>query len=299
MQQQRHQPRRSTSEVVEDNQPATTAGISSPFLSFASTSSLDSSPSRALSFARSSGFLASSPLLPSSCCLPPSLAVSPSDSHPPTASSSGIPCTHRPNVSTLSVPPLSFVILPRSSFPAPPSHPRRPVADHPSDPFQPCLILATVYYARTNRAAHVGLPRESVQPSPRAPPSSNGSRSGVCTSRYSPAISRAQFSPGDRPVRTGDPGTTPVHESGFVRRDDASARHEADARLASLGPGGARCPRDPFSAKPLAPTRSSIAPGATRCGWLVLMRKRGRLYRPPVTDTSVVVRLLESGCFDN
>lgn len=129
-------------------------------------------PSRALSFSRCSVFLASSlSLLPCPPSFPPSYTISPPDFHPPTASSNDIPCTHRLNVSlplSHSVPPLSFVIHPRSLR----VHPHHPVRRPSPGPFQPSLILAMVYYARTNRVAHVGPPRESVQPSPcaRHPP---------------------------------------------------------------------------------------------------------------------------------
>lgn len=206
MLQQRHQPRRRALEVVEDSQPAPSASpLRSSFASAASRFLFLPAPYLSVALPASSLLPPSSPSPPPS----PSLAISPSDFHPPTASSNGIPCTHRLNVSPFSPsdPPLSFVIHPRSPPPTRPSRPHRPVAD-PHDPFQACLILATVYYARTNRAAHVGPPRESnlATLSARAPPSQTGSRSGVCTSRCSPAISRAQFSPGDRPVRTGDPG---------------------------------------------------------------------------------------------
>lgn len=74
---------------------------------------------------------------------------------------------------------------------------------YPSDSFQPSRILATMYYARTNRVAHVGPSWESVRPSPRAPPSRRGllRRSTSRCSLSLSDISQAQFSPGDHPVR--------------------------------------------------------------------------------------------------
>lgn len=72
--------------------------------------------------------------------------------------------------------------------------------DQPST-LEPSRILASssVYYVRTNRAAHVGPPRNSVQPSSRArlyPPHGR-----VAPASLSPTLSQPQFSPGDRSVR--------------------------------------------------------------------------------------------------
>lgn len=119
-------------------------------------------PSRALSSARSSGFLP----LALSLLLALSLRLTfiPQSLHPPTV--------YRVRTDRTCLPSLSL------PYPPPPS---RPFALAPSDPSQPCL--ATVYYVRTNRATHVGPPRESpCNPLSRArarhPPATDGSRSG-------------------------------------------------------------------------------------------------------------------------
>lgn len=88
-----------------------------------------------------------------------------------------------------------------------------------------------MYYARTNRAAHVGPSWESVRPSPRAPPSRWGlpRRSTSRCSLSLSAISQAQFSPGDRPVRRWS-GT--IHlEPGFAMSRRFATRWTQDSRV--------------------------------------------------------------------
>jgi len=86
-----------------------------------------------------------------------------------------------------------------------------------------------MYYARTNRAAHVGPSWESVRPSPRAPPSKRGSPRRS-TSRHSlslSALSQAQFSSGDHPVRRWS-GT--IHlERGFAMTRRLATRWTRDS----------------------------------------------------------------------
>lgn len=174
MQQQRHQPCRLALEVVEDSQPASHHRRHLFSVPLSRPPSLDSSSFPRLIFRslfRLSRFF---PFSSSSALSSPSLATSLSNFHPPQRLLKRYTVyTHRLNVSPTSLTPT--LRYPSSSTLAPstpyfPHHPRR---RPPSDSFQPCLCDPRngVLRARTNRAAYVGPPRESVQPSPRAPPS--------------------------------------------------------------------------------------------------------------------------------
>lgn len=162
MQQQRHQPCRLALEVVEDSQPAsqpaTTAGISSPFLFRVHHLSIPL-PSRALSFGPSSGFLASSPFPP----LPPFLLPLCLTFIPPQRLLKRYTVyTHRLNVSPTSLTPTLRYPSSSTLAPSTPYFPRRPVAGHPPIPSNPAyVILATVYYAHVLTERRTSDLRES------------------------------------------------------------------------------------------------------------------------------------------
>lgn len=140
-----------------------------------------------------------------------------------------------------------------------------------------------MYYARTNRAAHVGPSWESVRPSPRAPPSRRGSprRSTSRCSLSLSTISQAQFSPGDRPVRRWS-GT--IHlEPGFAMSRRLATRWTQDSRV-----------WNEVLFVVLSRTRSFVlicSCSAVRCGWLVLMRITIDHVCPSVSMISVVIWL--------
>lgn len=126
-----------------------------------------------------------------------------------------------------------------------------------------------MYYARTNRAAHVGPSWESVRPSPRAPPSRRGSprrstsRCSLSLSGYLAGSVLAWRPSGTQVIRGFHPPRTRA-------RDDTSAHHEVNARLASCAS------RRAFPCRKLS-LRSFVlicSCSAVRCGWLVLMRIR-------------------------
>lgn len=109
--------------------------------------------------------------------------------------------------------------------------------------------------------AHVGPPRESARPSPRAPPSRRGSISR-CSLDYL-AGSVLAWRPSGAQVIRANISCTRVYDGGSIC-------HEADARLVISGRGirqGSRAAKSPST-----PSFRS-APSAVRCGWLVLMRK--------------------------
>lgn len=142
------------------NSSATTASISTPVFPFPQFLFLP-----ALSHGHSSGFLAPSLFYPL-CLSPPSMLFSRYTMY-----------AHRVNVS----PPLHpSVILCPSSF---------LILRILSNDFSRTLsrILATMYYARTNRATYIGPPRGvgTTLFQRRAPPSPDGGRSSVSTSRCS------------------------------------------------------------------------------------------------------------------
>jgi len=126
-----------------------------------------------------------------------------------------------------------------------------------------------MYYARTNRAAHVGLSWESVRPFPRAPPSSRGlpRRSTSRCSLSLSIISQAQFSPGDHPVRRWS-GT--IHlKRGFAMTRRFATRWTRDSRVL-----GAFFHRTFLCCKISLCYFLFCSCSAVRCGWLVLMRIR-------------------------